>query len=272
MNDHQKAMLEILDAIDAICKRHDIKYVLDYGTLLGAVRHSGFIPWDDDADISMTRENFIRFSQHADEMPDGFFIQTFETDPDYLAFLPKVRNTNIHVQEHAFKRIGVRTGLWVDIFVYDDIPNDAVERQRFLEQMQHEHNRFHFMYSVYKVPGTTGIKAVAQRLLQAKNSVLLRFDSYTRRCRSQHRKIVGLSQQFNGQSQTHIAPVSVRQTTHDLIGAISDKHDFLDPVSLNFEGRSFPAPKNYHNHLTAIYGDYMTPPPISAQHGTHNIS
>lgn len=117
----QKIMLEILTEVHRICEEHKITYWLDAGTLLGAVRHGGFIPWDDDLDISMPRtdyEKFIRIAQK--ELPDGYFLQNRDTDIGYNLNFSKIRKigtTLIETGENGDEPYC--HGVFIDIFPYD---------------------------------------------------------------------------------------------------------------------------------------------------------
>lgn len=116
----QLKMVEILEAIDDICQRHDIKYWLCYGTLLGAVRHKGFIPWDDDCDICMMREDFEKFSQHVNELPENLFLQTDKNDPHYTRKIMKIRMENTKLVEFdESENEKYHQGIFVDIFIWD---------------------------------------------------------------------------------------------------------------------------------------------------------
>lgn len=93
----QKIELEILKKIDEVCKKHNIKYWIDSGTLLGAVRHKGFIPWDDDIDIAMLREDYEKFLKVAQkDFGNEYFLQTKNTDKKYPLFYAKVRKIIHH--------------------------------------------------------------------------------------------------------------------------------------------------------------------------------
>ncbi len=122
----QEVAYDILLEIDRICKENNIEYTLACGTALGAVRHQGFIPWDDDLDISMTRENYERFVQVLPtSLKNDYYYHCFETDKRYNVLLPtmKVRKKNTYIQEaNKFLKHGCDgDGLFVDVFVYDQI-------------------------------------------------------------------------------------------------------------------------------------------------------
>ena len=118
----QLVMLRMLKIIDYICRKHDLRYWLCSGTLLGAVRHQGFIPWDDDLDICMLREDYNRFIQIAPlEFPTDIFLQTQETDPsyDYLPLPCKVRDKNSLIISEGMENQKYQQGLFIDIFPTD---------------------------------------------------------------------------------------------------------------------------------------------------------
>ena len=120
----QLKQLQILEEIDAICRRHDIEYWLDGGTLLGAVRHGGFIPWDDDIDIAMRKEDMHRFCEIAhQELSDDLFLQTPENEPDVKEQIVKVRDLNsFYVEPSDNFSASYQKGLYVDIFPMEKYP------------------------------------------------------------------------------------------------------------------------------------------------------
>ena len=128
------AELEVLQEIDRICKKYEIPYFADWGTLLGTVRHGGFIPWDDDLDITMKRADYERFLQIASkEMPKDFAIFTYETHPDFWSFLARVvaKNRICFEEEHLKKFHGFPYIVGIDIFVLDYVStDDAKEEER----------------------------------------------------------------------------------------------------------------------------------------------
>ena len=118
----QLRMLDILKAIDVICRRHNIPYFLESGTLLGAVRHDGFIPWDDDLDISILRKDYDKLRYYLmTELPDNYVFQDRKTDYNYPMLLAKVRDKHSYFEEEYTSKIKEK-GIYVDIFSLEEIP------------------------------------------------------------------------------------------------------------------------------------------------------
>lgn len=124
--------LDILSEIDSLCQKYDIKYYAEYGTLLGAVRHGGFIPWDDDLDIGMFRTDLDRFLSVANELPDGYNVHCYKNRPDYDQFIYNVVNTNHINLDPSFLNTfhGMPYICGVDIFVMDNVSDDEVEEKK----------------------------------------------------------------------------------------------------------------------------------------------
>lgn len=120
----QERMTEMLREIDRICRKHHLRYWLCSGTLLGCIRHGGYIPWDDDLDIEMMREDYDRLLKILpDELPPHLKLQTHDTDPGYFYCFAKVRDTRSHLTEtNDYDRIFKHRGIFIDIFPYEKMP------------------------------------------------------------------------------------------------------------------------------------------------------
>lgn len=120
----QERMLEVLEVIDGICQRHGIPYWLSGGSMLGAVRHQGFIPWDDDLDIEMLRPDFERLMKILpEELPDTMALQWHTTDPNYFFQFAKVRDRNSELFErNGYDKTWKEHGIWVDVFPLERVP------------------------------------------------------------------------------------------------------------------------------------------------------
>ena len=120
----QQRMLEVLEVIDGICQRHGIPYWLSGGSMLGAVRHQGFIPWDDDLDLEMLRPDFERLMKILpEELPQHLALQWYTTDKNYFFQFAKVRDRNSQLFErNGYDKVWKEHGIWVDIFPLERVP------------------------------------------------------------------------------------------------------------------------------------------------------
>ena len=119
----QLVELSLLKELDRVCRKYKIRYTIFCGTLLGAVRHKGYIPWDDDADIAMLREDYEKFKKAARELnPAICFFQDHSTDPEYLWGYGKLRKTGTYHMRTGQQHIKCKNGVYIDIFPLDDVP------------------------------------------------------------------------------------------------------------------------------------------------------
>lgn len=123
----QLTQLEMLVEFDRVCRKHNIDYVISSGTMLGAVRHKGYIPWDDDADLMMLRDDYEKFkSVMSDLNPEICFFQDHTNDPEYRWGYGKLRRTGTEYVRVGQEHLKCKTGIFVDVFPYDDIPKSTL--------------------------------------------------------------------------------------------------------------------------------------------------
>lgn len=133
----QQTEKEILKTFIGICEKHQFRYFVVFGTLLGTIRHQGFIPWDDDVDVAMPREDYEQFLTVAQkECGEGYFLQTVDTDPDYHLFFAKLRMRDTVFVESSLQQSGSVTGFYIDIFPYDAVPDDDEEMRRQIRKAE----------------------------------------------------------------------------------------------------------------------------------------
>ncbi len=251
----QNTELDILNAVHMFCMKHGIKYSLAYGTLLGAVRHKGFIPWDDDIDLMMIREEYDRFIAAWETDPqEGLFLQTDETDPPYENNFLKIRkNHTSFIQSEGEKYVPYHTGIFIDIF-----PVDRVAPKGLMRQIQYMACQINMLMTRNHSSGSTGFKGGVERILLSMPNTWkkhLKKATYKIKTAWNKKKNSQLLLFWNG-------------TIH---GAhkffISDLFDEL--IYLSFEGKEYCAFKEYDWFLTYYFGDYMTLPPVE-QRVTHH--
>lgn len=263
LREAQLIMLKALIELDSVCKKHDIHYWLDAGTLLGAVRHSGFIPWDDDIDICMLRQDYEKLIKIASKSinQDLFFLQTKETDPSYpFVNIPcklRVNNTNIiedfEIQYECYDA-NSHHGLFIDIFPYDKYSIDKIKRkqQRF----------FSNYYKLHKLSYCHNIgfsKFLASRIF--KHLVPLSFLEKVK-----NKKV----QQMNNDPKNTVYGAGIETP---FSRAYFTENELFPLQEITFEGHSFSCPNKTHDYLVKMFGiDYMTPPSIQNQQSHGKIA
>ena len=125
--------------LDRICRKYNLKYTLAGGTLLGALRHDGFIPWDDDMDVNMLRSDFLKLREIAPkELRQRYFYQSSQTDPEYLYFFDKIRINDTTFKEAVLADKKIHHGVYIDIFPVDDILDaNSQQAQDQLKEFKH---------------------------------------------------------------------------------------------------------------------------------------
>lgn len=235
----QLRMLEILKEIDRICKKHDICYWIDFGTLLGAVRHGGFIPWDDDIDVSMPSQDYRKFMRIApEELDKNYMFQTEKTDPgsNIKNGKCKIRDIkSLDIQEDDVFDSNYCKGLSVDVFEvieYPDVPKKI----------------FHFFY---KWVGKTTHFYYANRRVNFLNIVRYFVFPFI------HYGLMGLWFLFYAWRPKR----KIQQPLYNILYGDSTYIENIYPLTqIEFEGHMFPAPANPDARMHDIFGDYMKIP------------
>lgn len=233
--------LEILREFLRVCEVLGLNYFVIGGTLLGAVRHKGFIPWDDDIDVGMPREDYEKFLTNGQELlPGNLFLQTFETDPEYPANFAKIRNSNTTFVETSVRNCDINHGIYIDIFPLDYYPEKNV--------FWFEWKKLLLTLRISTVFGSTGMKRRTQIvrwltrvLIPSHRNAVLKREKLFRSVKKS-----GLIANYCGAwGKREIVPAEW-----------CSEH-----CELTFEGLAVRAPREYDKWLTQLYGDYMQFPP-----------
>lgn len=240
----QKRSIVLLTAIDKVCKEHNLTYYIIAGTLLGAVRHKGFIPWDDDMDIALMRDDYDKLMQHADEwVPEPFYVVNHENTPHYPKYFAKLEDTSTTIVERFY--LGYAGGIYMDIFPLDDVPDNKLLRSIHFYKFNLSRRLLYFLYrDPYKHGHTFGARCI--KMLQSLVDKKTAHDMAQRILREYHNK----------KSCNYVM-------THDDGNRAYHKSVFMQPTIEEFEGVKACAPTIPHGFLSVLYGDdYMLLPPV----------
>lgn len=261
------ATMEVMEVLDHICQKNNIKYFADWGTLLGAVRHKGFIPWDDDMDFSLLRTDYNRLIQVLpSELPDGFVMAGMYSASKRLQDACDVGQIRVIADEeywdfpnylarfHAFPypRIGI------DIFPLDYISDDT-EFAQLQSELIYEALDLLTNWEQKK----QNAKAFEQQLTNLEklcNVTLMRDDTLKNQLWQLSDRLCALATEEESSNVTNYSSFFLEKKYH------LHKYWLTQTIQLPFEHITLPVPKNYHEVLTVEYGDYMTPVKMCAAH------
>lgn len=252
-------ILHTLLRFDEFCREHNIKYSIAYGTALGAVRHEGFIPWDDDVDVIMLRPEYEKFEKawisYIQNHTDRYTLWPEMDETNYfMAFCAKFFDTKTDLYERFTEKKVVKYGVYIDIFVLDHIPVDNKEQIRVFEQIRFywkwiQHFQRHFtkwnaFVRKYSIP-LPSLDMICTRLMNLKNKY-----------NTQKTSLVSLTQDYK-----HVTKENK---------SIYQYNWFDEYIDIDFEGHKLPIIAAYNEMLHTTYGDYMELPPENERIG-HNI-
>lgn len=241
--------LQMLRVFVEICEKENLKYYLLGGTLLGAVRHKGFIPWDDDIDVGMPRTDYEKFVSGCQKyMPKDYFIQTFETDPEYPANFAKIRNSKTTFIESSLKNCKINHGVYIDVFPLDFYPDNesfCYSAKKLLLSLR--------ISDAFSVSGMK-MKTKAVRMI---SRIIYPSVGYAVKKREEFFKSVTggkrIANHCGAWGKKEIVPAKW----------------YGEGKKLVFEGTEVSVPLEYEKWLTQVYGDYMQLPPPEKRIGHH---
>lgn len=241
----QLVQLEILKKIDAICVENNIQYSLYAGTLLGAVRHGGFIPWDDDLDICMPRVEYNHFLDVWSRIqPKGYILQAKENTPSCSPSFIKIRKDHTTFWQSGEKPGKYHMGIFVDIFPIDRIPNGPIERIVF-----------YWRWMKYQLYTREYIPEKSNVIVRLVSAMMLRFTSHEERMRYRERLICKLTH-FNNDTRLKMVGIETMESLH-----VQYPSNMFDRYTkIKFEDAEFMCVENWNLCLQYEYGDYMELP------------
>lgn len=257
----QRYMLEIAKEIKRVCDENGIHYFLDSGSLLGAVRHHGFIPWDDDMDIGMLRDDYERFLNIAPEkLDDHFLLQTWDNDPGYGLPYAKVQLKNTIYLENNAENVNCNHGIFVDVFPYDNFPDKPDKKQGKALYFYQILMKAKCKYKPWKQYEKTNIKKYVGyipvrfiALFVSKKNLIQKYDVLAEKYNYQPTK--NKYSQGASHYEEWVMPSKVLENL----------------TSIPFENIQFSVPEDYDTYLTQVYGDYLKLPPEDQRENRHGI-
>lgn len=254
---------ENLQAIHEFCEEYGLTYYLSDGTLLGAIRHKGMIPWDDDADICMPRHDYERLLSLKDKLPEPYRLGHFSLDESYIYPFIKFMNSKTQIIEY-FGDVSYKAGVWVDIF-----PLDGTYKNQTLRKIHYS--------IVYKLRLLFQLRVRSYSSPKDKRSIIKYwFRKLVKPLIFYSIRLIPKRLMFNIMefSARHVcySKADFVGNLYTIIGikASHKKKWFEDKHLRDFDGYRFYAPDGYDKYLSNLYGDYMTPPPPKERQ-VHNI-
>lgn len=251
INELKQIQLNILNFVDAFCKKNNLKYFLAYGTLLGAVRHNGYIPWDDDIDILMFREDYEKLIMTFKD--SRYKVFATETNPKYPYPFAKIGDTKTYFEEEI--KDVIDTGVNIDIFPLDYLPENKIKgivrREMFLQKI----------WTFKRLPKLRRRGILKNFFLSIVQLILSPIPI----------RIIVRKMEENAKKYTLNKSLICGNVSLGYESDIYKVTDFKEQVELKFEDNLYPCPKEYDSVLSAVFGDYMQLPPKEKRVSHHHF-
>ena len=247
----QQVELNILIELQKVAEKNNINVLLSYGTLLGAIRHKGFIPWDDDIDVVVSRPDYYKiirlFKKGA--FPEYIKLISFETHDYGRPFIKLLDTRTIVKNVGGYLKDNNAVSLWVDIFPFDGLPDDYKDTERIYKK-SYFLRRMLYLSNAKPGKGATPIRAVVKTVVSVYPKII-GSDKWNKR-------LIKLAKKHSFEDSKYVGEVVF---AYYGIKERMLKEEFLRTTEVEFEGHKFNTFENWDEHLTRIYGDYMTLPP-----------
>lgn len=257
----QLVELEILLAFKNYCEKNNLNYVLIGGSALGAMRHNGFIPWDDDVDIGMPRNDYEIFLNLAKkDFDDKYLIQNNKTEKNFPYSFTKIRMKSTKFIQENLKNIQMNHGIFIDIFPIDGCGNDFDKAKKHVKRLQ-RYNYFHIAHTLINSKYNNSLR------YRLKVHVLILFKKILSQ-KLINNRIQKLRKKYSFDSSNYVANFFGTAKGKELI----KKEDIFGKKNcLSFEKHQFPVPSKIHEYLTHIYGEYNKIPKNAHPENKHEL-
>lgn len=258
LDEIKKIEVEILEYVKKVCEKNNLRYFLAGGTLLGSIRHKGFIPWDDDIDIIMPRPDYMKFLKLL-ENNEKYNILTPYNEKNYYYFFTKLADKRtLLIENNHFDKLD-KLGVCIDIFPVDGLPEDYDEQKKYIKKLFNEYKKYQNSKFNWYCLSNNKIKKYAKMILKF---------PYFLYCKSVNRKkrILNLMEKYDYEKSKYIAYLLSAYKEKEIVKkSIYDKS-----INVQFEGNTYPVAIGYIEYLTNMYGDYMKLPKAEKRVSHHN--
>lgn len=261
----QDVLLEILIEFDTICREHDLRYSLYGGTLLGAVRHGGFIPWDDDVDVVMPRADYDEFlAIAARDLDERFFISNHMTEEESCLLFTKMRRNGSRMVQPSYAGSDQHHGMFIDIFPLDVIEPGTPRGDAHLKStwrhfiLTTSTNKARTKYVSSRINGILRTLLYNLTRMMGKDRIFENAEAEIQKLNETVDPDPVLGDLTNGMSPANITKAAYRLS------------EFNSLVEIDFEGHPFLTVADYEGYLTREYGDYMQLPPMEQRVAAHS--
>ena len=256
MNDMQKKTFELLKLFINICEKLSLKYYLVCGSALGAVKYHGFIPWDDDIDVCLLRDDYELFLKKANDfIPDHVFLQNYRTDPRFPHVFSKLRDSNTTCIEKGLSHLNINHGIYIDIFPLDGYP-----------QKKHKQFVFDIRKKLYSWKQYCALRNNSSYKVRVRNRIfcILGYDKRT---------AITLAHMDKMFCKYHPKDSKLWCNHGNWQGKLeyASRDQYGEGIIVDFEGIPVRIPEKYNEYLSQKYGDWRNDPPLEKQKSHHHI-
>lgn len=255
LDELKKIQIDILNNIDDFCKKNKINYWIDCGTLLGAVKYKGYIPWDDDIDIGMLRDDYDKFLKLYNKKNSRYQLHAVELEKNYYFQFGKVYDSKTILYEPDEN--GIKSSVYVDVFVYDNAPDDD-DKLKEMYDKRDILNKFRIAQLYPKLYDKSSFKKKVIRFFLNLYLKFLPKNYYTKKC-------IENSKRYMNEDTKRVGNFTSAKRMS------GNKEIFKSFINVEFEKRKYPAPIGYDEWLKAFYGDYRKDLPKEKQVSLHKF-
>lgn len=254
LDEVKEVQLKILKEVSDFCDENNIKYFLAYGTLLGAIRHKGYIPWDDDIDIMMLRDDYDKFLELFNKSNEELKVAAYELDKTFPYTFAKVFDKKTTLKENVL--INYNIGVNIDLFPMDYLPEDLNESEKLYKKLD-------ILKKIYtlKVIKQNRNRKITKEIILYVSKIIFSFISIKKLVQ----RIINMTKRYRDKPSNYVGCA-----VWGNMGERVEKEAFSNSIDANFEGYIFKVPIGYDTYLKNVYGDYMELPPLEQRKAHHS--